>query len=148
MKNNKDKSFWNQMSWNELVEEAIKIKADTTIECPNMGLRQKTSLKSQMEHYKKVFNLSSIDVISFIEETAAGQGYGEYSYRTPFMYTTEKINLLNCYEFPETLEALDLIVHKHKLKLKQEKIDQANKSKETKKEIELLKALKKKYPNE
>lgn len=148
MANNKNKSFWNKMTWNELFEEAIKIKADTVIECPKMALREKTSLKPQMEHYKKVFNLSSIDVICFVEETAAAQGYGAYSFTTPFMHTKEKVNLLNCSEFPETFEALDLVVHKHNLKLKQEKTDQANRSKEAKKEIQLLKTLKKKYPNE
>jgi hypothetical protein len=45
-------------------------------------------------------------------------------------------------------EFLQLSKRARELKLKQEKIDQANRSKETKKEIELLKALKKKYPNE
>lgn len=148
MAKSKDKSFWNQMSWNELVEEAIKIKADTVIECPDMGLRENVPLKPQIEHYKKVFNITDINKICFVEKVAGGQGYGERSYNVPFMYTTEKINLLNCSEFPETFQTLDLVVHKHKLKLKQEKIDQANRSKETKKEIELLKALKKKYPNE
>lgn len=147
MATNKNKSFWNKMTWNELFEEAIKIKADTVIECPKMALREKTSLKPQMEHYKKVFNLSSIDVICFDEEVSSP--YAQvYSYSVPFMYTKEKVNLLNCSEFPETFEALDLVVHKHNLKLKQEKIDQANRSKEAKKEIQLLKTLKKKYPNE